>query len=44
MDIKFPTQEISWDGSDMPFKELEATKETFYHIEDPLKIKGQLKE
>ena len=39
MDIKFSSQEILWDGWDMLFKELEATKETSYYVKDPPKIK-----
>ena len=42
MDIKFSIQEISWDGQDMLFKELETTKGTSYHVEDPPKIKEEI--
>ena len=38
IDIQFSTRKVSWDGIDMPFKPVDATPETHYHIEDAMAV------
>ena len=38
IDIRFSDQTVEWEGAEMPFKPVDATPETFYHIEEAMAV------
>jgi hypothetical protein len=42
IDIRFSDQMVYWDGSEMPFKDVDEDIETSYYIEDPESITAEL--
>ena len=36
IDIRFSSQDVSWDGAEMPFKPFDATPMTHYHIAEAM--------
>jgi hypothetical protein len=38
IDIRFSAQEVVWDGRSMPFKPVDATVETYYHVEEAMAV------
>jgi len=40
IDIHFSSQKVTWDGAQMPFKPVEATPLTHYHVEEAMAAQG----
>ncbi len=38
IDLHFSSQEISWEGSRIPFKDIDSTMEEAFHIDDPVEV------
>jgi hypothetical protein len=42
IDIRFSNQVVIWDGSEMPFKPVEASTTTDYHITKTMAVEDQM--